>query len=248
MKTYHQSSKSLYYGLVAALPLFIGYEILLLLAGRGGPIEVRNAGDVWLRMLLASLEINPAHATLAMILMLILAIPLAARKAGPLEGRYFLFMGVEALFYSLLLGLVVNLILLLLSRLFGDSSLIDGVAVFGGGPEGALETLGVSSGQSSAGPGRGLGGGTLQALALSLGAGLFEELIFRVLLMGALLYMAAHMMRRALAALAAVILSALLFSWVHYIGPFGDPLELSSFMFRFIAGLLFSGLYYWRGF
>ncbi|MDH5753495.1 MAG: CPBP family glutamic-type intramembrane protease, partial [Deltaproteobacteria bacterium] len=54
--------------------------------------------------------------------------------------------------------------------------------------------------------------------------------------------------RRALAALAAVILSALLFSWVHYIGPFGDPLELSSFMFRFIAGLLFSGLYYWRGF
>jgi hypothetical protein len=46
----------------------------------------------------------------------------------------------------------------------------------------------------------------------------------------------------------AVVLGALIFSAFHYIGPYGDSLELGSFMFRTVAGLLFSGLYVLRGF
>ena len=44
------------------------------------------------------------------------------------------------------------------------------------------------------------------------------------------------------------VLGALIFSAFHYIGPYGEPLELGSFTFRTVAGFLFSGLYVLRGF
>jgi uncharacterized protein len=44
------------------------------------------------------------------------------------------------------------------------------------------------------------------------------------------------------------ILAALVFSAFHYVGPYGDPLRLGSFTFRFLAGLALSGLYVLRGF
>ena len=47
---------------------------------------------------------------------------------------------------------------------------------------------------------------------------------------------------------AAIVLSALLFSLVHYVGSMGDPFTLSSFLYRFIFGLLLNGIYVWRGF
>jgi membrane protease YdiL (CAAX protease family) len=46
----------------------------------------------------------------------------------------------------------------------------------------------------------------------------------------------------------AVVCGALIFSAFHYLGPYGDPLELPSFTFRTVAGLAFSGLYVTRGF
>src|ERR687886_834068 len=46
----------------------------------------------------------------------------------------------------------------------------------------------------------------------------------------------------------ATALGALVFSAFHYIGPYGDPLEVRSFVFRFIGGLAFSALYLLRGF
>ena len=46
----------------------------------------------------------------------------------------------------------------------------------------------------------------------------------------------------------ALACGALIFSSFHYVGPYGDRLELGSFTFRTIAGVLFSGLYLLRGF
>ena len=44
------------------------------------------------------------------------------------------------------------------------------------------------------------------------------------------------------------VIGAVLFSAFHYIGPFGDPWQFPSFMFRFVAGLILTGLYYTRGY
>jgi hypothetical protein len=46
----------------------------------------------------------------------------------------------------------------------------------------------------------------------------------------------------------AVVIGALVFATFHYIGPYGEPVELGSFTFRVVAGVLFSGLYLLRGF
>jgi hypothetical protein len=85
---------------------------------------------------------------------------------------------------------------------------------------------------------------------LSLGAGFHEELVFRVLLFGGLLWLGSRAGRKpSVAALVmAMVVSSLLFSGIHYIGPLGDPLQLGSFLFRFFAGCYFAAVYYWRGF
>jgi len=98
--------------------------------------------------------------------------------------------------------------------------------------------------------GRGLDGAPLSRLTLSLGAGLYEELLFRVVIV-ALLSNGARLLLgigRIPAGIFAAIGGALLFSAFHYVGPFGEPLRLESFVFRTLAGLAFSGLYLTRGF
>lgn len=88
-----------------------------------------------------------------------------------------------------------------------------------------------------------------EGVVLSLGAGIYEELVFRVLLVGGLfgVFRSSGVGRRP-AALFAAGLAALVFSGFHYIGQYGDPFSVSSFLFRFLAGLAFSVLFLIRGF
>lgn len=92
---------------------------------------------------------------------------------------------------------------------------------------------------------------TMQKIALSLGAGLYEELFFRVILVSALLYVFKKLFnknKRGLIVASAMILAALLFSLAHYVGELGDPFTLGSFLFRFFFGLSLNAIYIWRGF
>lgn len=89
----------------------------------------------------------------------------------------------------------------------------------------------------------------LQKLALSLGAGLYEELFFRVILVSALLWIFKRLFTKQFFAYAlAMVLAAALFSFVHYIGELGDPFTVGSFLFRFLFGLALNAIYIWRGF
>lgn len=91
--------------------------------------------------------------------------------------------------------------------------------------------------------------GVLTRLALSMGAGLYEELVFRVMLVGGLFALLRRVLpdRRGAYVLAAVV-GALLFSAVHYVGALGDAFTLASFTFRFLFGLALNGLFLLRGF
>jgi membrane protease YdiL (CAAX protease family) len=92
--------------------------------------------------------------------------------------------------------------------------------------------------------------GTSTQLMVSLGAGVYEELLFRVILVGALTAIATRGFKWSPrnAGIFAVLFSALLFSAFHYVGAYGDLLRFSSFLFRFFAGVVFSTLYVLRGF
>ena len=84
---------------------------------------------------------------------------------------------------------------------------------------------------------------------LSIGAGVYEELVFRFLLLAggfALLDKVLHVPRRAAFSIALVV-SSLLFSAYHHIGPHGEKFRAAVFGFRAVAGLLLGLLFAGRG-
>ena len=87
-------------------------------------------------------------------------------------------------------------------------------------------------------------------LVLSLGAGVYEEFLFRVVLITlfALIFTKVVGLKRSTSLGFAVIISSLIFSGFHYVGIFGEPFFLQTFVFRFIGGLVLSILYVVRGF
>jgi len=100
------------------------------------------------------------------------------------------------------------------------------------------------------------GGGSsllVRDLVGSIGAGIFEELLFRLILLSSLafLFMRASVafgMPKAVGAAAAVLLSALSFSLFHHIGPGAEPFGRREFVFRSIAGVVLGILFVLRGF
>lgn len=87
-----------------------------------------------------------------------------------------------------------------------------------------------------------------QAIITSLGAGVHEELVFRLGLMGggAALLGGVLGLSRPLAVVLAMVGSSLLFSAVHHLGPLGDPFDLQVFTYRALAGAIFGTIFYFR--
>jgi hypothetical protein len=96
--------------------------------------------------------------------------------------------------------------------------------------------------------------GFVMAVVLSLGAGLYEEIAFRVGLYGLGRKVMLAMMpealpgQRLMASLGWAVFAAAVFSGWHYFGQFGEPFELRSFLFRWVCGLVFTLIYVFRGF
>jgi hypothetical protein len=94
-------------------------------------------------------------------------------------------------------------------------------------------------------------GGGWTGVVMSLGAGFYEEIAFRVVLFGGgvllLKLFFGGIMKLALAIAWAVVCAVAFSAW-HYVGPLGDAFELHSFVFRLVCGLVFTGIYVLRGF
>ena len=215
MSNYWRYSRSAYYSAVAALPLLVIYEILIVLS-QSRYWGIRNAADVWIRTFLMAFDLQAQHITFVLIGISLALIPIAKSRARgiKLKANYFALMFAECLAFSLVLGVLLQSILRL-------------------------------GGLSSGGPGSGL----MQNLALSVGAGLFEEIIFRVILLNLLFLLLSPLLKKkVVAAVVSVLLASFLFSLSHYVGTMADTWQLYSFMFRWAAGLLFTVLYFVRGF
>ena len=225
--TYWQASRAPRYSLLFALPLLVIYQILALLVPSGpGGVDVRNGADVMLQAVFVWLA-GAWGPRLFMLCLIGVGGWLIAKdirshpgklSAGVLGG-----MAVEAVCLSLVFGIVVSGLT---------------VAVLGAPPP--PMAMGLTQVQLS----------RWTMLMLSIGAGLYEELLFRVVLVGLLAWSAHKLLgwRPLVAGTLATVLGALIFSAFHYIGPYGDRLDVFSFVFRTIAGLFFSALYLTRGF
>jgi hypothetical protein len=209
--------------------LLVIYELLAFALSHGEVTGVRNGADVLLKSLFVALGDRYGLALFGVVLIGGGA-ALAwrdAQRSGGIRPRYLTWMLAESVGYALVFGMVAGtLTVLLLPHL----ALVAGVREIG-----------------SAWPGN---QSLATQLAISLGAGIYEELLFRVVLVSGLAWLAMRLFgwRRTGANVFAVVLGALIFSAFHYIGPYGERLALDSFTFRTVAGLLFSGLYVLRGF
>ena len=222
---YFAESREPRYSLLFALPLLVLYEGLSAALSGSHLAGVRNGADVLLKTLFVTVGGRGG----------LLAFGVAVvgiggwfvwqdlRHAGtPLVPKTFGMMFVESIVYAAIFGRVVSW---LTAMLLSGGTLV--VAV-----QGPIETLPLGT-----------------QLVVSLGAGIYEELLFRVLIVGGLMLLFSRLeWRRSVSIGVAVGLSSLIFSTFHYVGPYGDQLTLASFTFRVVAGLLLSGLYVWRGF
>jgi membrane protease YdiL (CAAX protease family) len=91
--------------------------------------------------------------------------------------------------------------------------------------------------------------GTLGTVTAYLGAGVYEELLFRLILLtlGIGLLRWLRLGPRA-SIVGGALASSLLFAIAHYVGAYGDHFGWFTFLFRFLAGMFFSALFLTRGF
>ena len=226
LRHYLTVTRGPWYGFVFALPILLGYEVLIwVFRGR----EVINGADAVISRTLQPVMMlfggSREHLLAVLLALGGLACWRAHRRlyAGQDDGRlratFFGGMFVESAIYALFFGVAVNRVM--------EALLPQGLLQVGGGR-----------------------GGPIFNLTMALGAGIYEELFFRVIVMGgmALLLVRWGKLSPFAGWLIAAFVSSLVFSAFHYVGALGDPFELQSFMFRFVAGLLLAGLYGLRGF
>jgi hypothetical protein len=89
----------------------------------------------------------------------------------------------------------------------------------------------------------------LSQIVTFVGAGIYEEVLFRLLVFGgALRLMRGVAVPGLMALVLAGVASAVLFSAAHHAGPCGEPYNAYVFVFRTMAGLYFTLVYQVRGF
>ena len=232
LKDYLRRSRAPRYSILFALPLLVAYEGLSALLTHSAVAGVRNGADVLLKSLFVALGGRDGLVAFGLLLVGgggFLVVRDLRRSGEKLSARVFAAMLAESGAYAALFGFVVGWLTTLL--LEGPRRLA--LQASGGGGGGGGAALGLHT-----------------QLVVSLGAGIYEELLFRVVLVGGLMWVARRLLkaRPTLAASVAVVVSALVFSGFHYVGALGDRFSLASFTFRAIAGLMFSLLYVTRGF
>lgn len=218
IKRYFSATHTLLYSYLISLPLLLLYEILIFIAQPDSEQIVRISVDVWIKTLFANFGQDVISITL--IIVALLGIFVLYRERNRLASLKLSYFGVM-LFEAAIYAFVLSILI--------STAVSNLLQIVQSSP---IESLSL-----------------LQQMALSLGAGLYEELFFRVILVSALLWLFKLFFTKQMSAyITAILLAAVIFSLVHFIGSMGDPFTLGAFLFRFLFGLALNAIYVWRGF
>jgi hypothetical protein len=206
--------------LIFLLPLLAVYEGGIWWLGGKQPEALRNGADTWLHWGLEAFGLAEMYWAPVLVGLLFVLWSWVRWSDRP-DGLAGIWAGMafESLLYA--------------SGLLGLSRAL--------GP--ALDGLGII-GAASPPAGRGLA-----QVVTYVGAGIYEEMLFRLLIFGGTVWalrQAAVPVPLAVGASAAG--AALLFSAAHHAGPYGEPYTAYVFVFRTVAGLYFTVVYQLRGF
>ena len=227
VSAYWRTSRSPRYSVLFALPLLLLYEALAATLSAADGSGIRNGADVLMKSVFEGIAGPHGHLLFGLAIIggsIWIVARDQKRSGGRLRPAVFGTMFAESVLLASAFGIVVGTVTAVLLGQIPLLAVQDGIPM----TEMSLAAR----------------------LMVSLGAGLYEELLFRVLLVSGIALLGTRVLGwspRA-AAIVAVVLGAFIFSAFHYIGPYGDAWELRSFVFRMVAGLFFSGLYVTRGF
>lgn len=229
-ETYWELSRRPLTALVFIAPILITYELGVLTLG---PEALRNAADVWGRQFLRMLGFGQYFLLPLLVCGVLLGWHHIRRDPWSVRRRVIGVMWLE----SLVLGVALLALGQLLGNLMTPSSAPES-AFIAQAPERSLWSKFIGY----------------------LGAGFYEELLFRLLLLSSLALASkrAGLNRRG-SLITAVAVSSVLFAAVHYrfelslfgwtIGPqYGDQFTWFSCLFRLAAGMFFGCLFVLRGF
>ncbi|MDG3006599.1 CPBP family intramembrane glutamic endopeptidase [Paludisphaera mucosa] len=212
--------------LVLVAPIVLAYEFGVVWLGGGSAQALRTGADAWIRQSLATVGLTD-HWLLPLSLFLVLlgwqALQPKGWKFSPV----------------VVAGMVIESLVLAVA-LVGVSRLVDlGFDLMERTPPPAA-LLQVAPGSAEA---------AAAQLVGYLGAGVYEEALFRLLLVPAIFY-ALRLLQtpQVLASALAVSGSALLFSLAHHAGNPGEAFTWFAFIFRWMAGVFFAWVFILRGF
>ncbi len=208
--------------LLFLIPWIVVYEFGVLVMGQDQPDAVRNGADFWMRSLLSHMGLTQ-NLLLPLIVVTMLMAWHILRK-NPWKIRVETQLGMLAESVLLAIGLVA--VGQCHDMLFRHSA------------SDAFESVALLN---AVGP-------VTRAVSF-IGAGVYEEVMFRLLLVPAA-FMVFRMFEfppKWAAAMAAVCTS-FLFAMAHHIGPSAEALNLFAFSFRAAAGLFFASVFLLRGF
>ncbi len=213
----------LFTSVLLVFPLFLVYQVGVLAVP-----EVYNGADLitsqLLRLLHGQLGIYIAiNAGLLAAFLILIAI---LRRKNEFHARMFIPVLVESAVYAVTMG---SLILFVMNILHIDPKLAVGAPA--------------AAGHSPADV------GLLGRIVLSFGAGVHEELLFRLIILSGLIAVGTGLfkMRRFAAVAMAFCISAFLFSAAHHVIG-GEPWHVGVFVYRFLCGLVFATIFQTRGF
>lgn len=212
------------------VPLLFLYELGLFLLGTGSTAGLRNGADVWMRDFLAGLGLDPYLAAPSLLIVILLGWTVGCRRPRPrdLLGTW------SGMAFE---SAVFALVLYALGQGIGPV-----VGFFRDGGAGSIAALQVTAETSVPEP-------ALESILSYLGAGLYEETLFRLILFsglaGLLLFFEVS---PPFATGIAAAGSAVAFAAAHHIGTHGEAFLWPIFCFRSLAGLYFAWLFRLRGF
>jgi hypothetical protein len=219
MSSYFSATRHPWAGLLFLIPLLAGYEGGVWWLSEGQSPQVRNGADTWLRW---ALEIFGAGQFLAAPAVVITVMLLWSwwRWSDRPEDPVTTFFGMA--FESCLFACILWQI----SRNWGWIVDLSGVKL-----EITVQTAPIAR------------------VVTFVGAGIYEEVLFRLGLFVALYTILRVVSLPVLIALVlAAAAGAIAFAAAHHIGPYGEPMRADHFVFRTMAGLFFTLLFVTRGF
>ena len=224
--------------LVFLLPLLVAYEIGVGFASGPRGESIRNGADAWIRFWLHQAGIEIVWLLPVLLIGTLMAWHMTTRQPWKMALDTLGGMAAESLLYAFLLIMLGQLI----DYIFRQAAMVP---------------LQVADATYHS---------FLIRLVTFMGAGIYEEFLFRLCLLP-ISYAAfrAIMVPKRWAITGTVVITSIVFSLAHYLGPVSDGLGLElvanavarvqssrelwfGFAFRTMAGMFFAALYFFRGF